>query len=492
MANILHLFELVKSLSKSEKRYFKMSARLQQGDKVFMNLFDIIDNEKKGRDNIKHKLKKSFPKAAFEPACAHLYKAIMRSLKSFTAEKSSENKLLNIISDVRILFDKGMLKLCFAELERGKKLALKHEKYFLFLQMARTELQYITTLEFSHINESGLITRQEKITDILYSELFINKHSSLFEILYHRYHHQGVMRSDLEIEKLNDLVLEEFQVNANERYHSCQSDKLHLHFQSLYFMMTGNPEQSLKEFYQLDKLFEANASRWEDEPVYYIYLLHGITISLRWMKKYEDMQYFINRLKKIKAVAPSLEVLAQHIIYQHELEIALDLGKFNEGLLLIHEYEKQIMNVHQAPSNVFATTQLQISLIYFGLNDFRKSLHYINSALKMGEAFISHQVYGLCRLLSLIIHIELNNDDHLIYAIRSTERKFKTEKKLYQVEKLTIDFARKWTHVKATNKKEILINYHDELLKLKENRYENQFLKSFNFVAWAESKIKGV
>lgn len=491
MANILHLFGLIKSLSKSEKRYFKMSARLQEGDKVFMNLFNIIDNEKKRVDNVKLALKKSFPKAAFEPACTHLYKAIMRSLKSFTAEKTIESKLLNIISDVRILFDKGILKLCFAELERGKKLAIKHEKYFLFLQLARTELQYITTLEFSHINEADLIKRQEKITDILYSELFINKHSSLFEILYHRYHDQGVMRSDQEIEKLNDLVLEEFQVNANERYHSFQSDKLHLHFQALYFMMTGNPEQSLKEFYQLNKLFEENASRWEDEPVYYIYLLHGITTSLRWMKKYEDMQFFINKLKKIKTVAPSLEILLQHLIYQHELAIALDLGKFNEGLLLIHEYEKQIINAPQPPSNVFATTQLQISLIYFAIHDFRKALLYINNALQIGGAVISHQVYGSCRLISLIIHIELKNDDHLIYSIRSTERKFKTEKKLYQVEKLTIDFARKWINAKI-NKKEILFIYYNELLKLTENRYENQFLKSFNFVGWAESKLKGI
>ena len=56
-----------------------------------MNLFNIIDNEKKRVDNVKLALKKSFPNAAFEPACTHLYKAIMRSLKSFAAEKSIES-----------------------------------------------------------------------------------------------------------------------------------------------------------------------------------------------------------------------------------------------------------------------------------------------------------------------------------------------------------------------------------------------------------------
>lgn len=492
MAQISHLFSLVKSLSKSEKRYFKMFAKFQEGNKVFMTLFDIIDREKLGAEEVKGKLSRKFPKAVFEAASKHLYKALMRSLKNFEADKSIESKLMNLISDVRILFDKGILTLCFSEIERGKRLALKHEKYFLYLQLARTELLYLTALEFPHIDETDLVRKQEKINDILYFELFINKHSSLYEILFHRYVHQGVTRSAEQIEKLNDLLLEEFQINANQRYSSFQSDKLHLHFQSTYFMMTGNPEQSLQEFYQLNKLFEENTTRWNDEPVYYIYLLHGILTSLRWMSKYEDMQFFIERLKNIKASAQRQEVFIRHLICQHELSIVMDQGKFSEALPLIHEYEKYVMKAHQAPPNVFATTHLQISLIYVGINDFHKALQSINKALAVGEAYISYQVYGLCRLISLIIHVELSNDDYLIYSIRSVERKFKTEKKLYRIEKLTIDFVRKWIYRTPGNSTEILNSYYDELLKLREDKYESQFLKSFNFMDWAEAKIKRI
>lgn len=414
----------------------------------------------------------------------------MRSLKSFDAEKSIENKLMSLISDVRILFNKGILPLCFSEIDRGKKLALKHENFFLFLQLARLELQYLTALEFPLVNEAELIRKQEKINDILYYELFINKHSSLYELLSHRYIHQGVTRSENEIERLNDLVLEEFQVNANQHYGSFESDKLHLHFQSTYFMMTGNPEQSLQEFYQLNKLFEANAFRWNDDPVYYIYLIHGILTSLRWMEKYEDMRFFINRLDEIKPNARSHEIFIRHLVLQHQLAIVIDQRKFGEGIPLIDEYETSLTRTQQAPPNVFATTHFQISVLYFGLRELHKSLTHINKALDVGAPFISYQVYGLCRLVSLIIHVELKNEEHLTYAIRSAERKFKAEKKFYKVEKFTIDFVRKWVRRTPKNSMEILRTYRDELLKLKDDRFESQFLKQFGFLSWVEGKIE--
>jgi len=37
------LFDLIKSLSKSEKRFFKLSSSLQTGDKNYLKIFDAID-----------------------------------------------------------------------------------------------------------------------------------------------------------------------------------------------------------------------------------------------------------------------------------------------------------------------------------------------------------------------------------------------------------------------------------------------------------------
>ena len=39
------LFHLIKSLNKSEKRYFKLSVSIQQGEKNYLRLFDVIDKQ---------------------------------------------------------------------------------------------------------------------------------------------------------------------------------------------------------------------------------------------------------------------------------------------------------------------------------------------------------------------------------------------------------------------------------------------------------------
>lgn len=48
MPQITYLYALIKSMSKTEKRYFKMTTRFKEGDKVFMALFDIMDSAQSG------------------------------------------------------------------------------------------------------------------------------------------------------------------------------------------------------------------------------------------------------------------------------------------------------------------------------------------------------------------------------------------------------------------------------------------------------------
>src|SRR5690554_5927969 len=109
MSKLEHLTTLVKSLSKSEKRYFKWSYPWKPGDKIYGDLYEIIE---KGNDSAKHlkdRLKEAYPNAILEPAYKHLYKMLMRSLRNYEAEKSVENKLINLLGDVKILFNKGKI-----------------------------------------------------------------------------------------------------------------------------------------------------------------------------------------------------------------------------------------------------------------------------------------------------------------------------------------------------------------------------------------------
>ncbi|PSR55973.1 hypothetical protein AHMF7605_21965 [Adhaeribacter arboris] len=488
MSSFTALQALVHSLSKAEKRYFKLFCDLQTGNKIYFCLYQLLEKKEYGPEEITTIMSKKYPEAVIETARKHLYRMLMKSLRSFESDKAIENRLMQRIQDIKILFNKGLLELCFGELERAMELALKYEKFSYYLILARLELQYLTLLEFPDTDENALITKQEKINQVLHQEQWINRHFTLDEVLLHRYLHNGPVRSQLEINKLNDLLLEEFQVISNKHHHSILSKKLHLHFQSTYFLMTGNHPESLHLFKQLLVLFQAHQHLLLDSPLYYIYLINGILTDLRSMRQHREMPYFIDCLRRIEPASESLALFIQHLLYLHQIILALDLGNYAQGEILIQTYKKEILNkVKVIPPNADATIHLAMALIYFGLHQFPTALHHVNYVLHQSSKYISHQVYSLCRILRLIIQVELKNDDYLYYELRSVERKLKAEEKLFKTEKLTIQFLKKW--IASNRAPKHLELFFRNVKEIMQDPYENQLLTWFDFISWTEAKL---
>ncbi len=489
MSKLEHLTTLIKSLSKSEKRYFKWSYPWKPGDKIYGDLYEIID---KGNDTAKHlkdRLKEAYPNAILEPAYKHLYKMLMRSLRNYEAEKSVENKLINLLGDVKILFNKGIFELCFSEIEKAKKLALRHEKFAYYLLFARMELQYLTNLEFPGTDEASLLEKQKKIADYLNHELFISRHSSLYEILTFRYHKQGSARSDKEKARLNDLLLNEHQIISTRKLNSFESDKIHLHFQAMYFLMAGNPDPSLKIFKELNQLYIEQKSLWADSPVYYVYLLHGILTDLHLMKRDNDMPYFLNELQQVQSNSESLHLLKQHLNYYHHIGLLIEKGDMQMALDLSVEYEKLFLSKKTVlPPNTSAAMHFRLAVVYFILQDYSKSLQLVNEILNSSGPFISSQQYVLGRLVNLLIHLELENEDYLFYEIKSVTRKLKSSKKLFMLEQITLKFLNRW--LSANERTKALQYYAEALEELEENDYENQLLRQFPFLKWAKSHLQ--
>lgn len=487
MAHSDDLISLVQSLTKSEKRYFKLYASRKHGSKAYLGLFELLESPIDSTE-IKTKFDQIFKRSSYDSSRKHLYKVIMRCLRNYENEKSIDQTLLNLITDAKILLNKGLNQLGLSEIDRGKRIALKHEKYFLFLILARMELQHLTLIEFPDLDENSLIEKQEKINAVLYDELIVNKYSSLCELLLHRYIHKGVIRSEEEQKKLNDLVLEEFQVNANQRFHNFQTEKLHLHFQSTYFLITGDAKQSLEEFQRLNALIDDHPIQREEDPLYYIYLLNGILLNLRTLGDFEGSRFFISRLKTFEVSASGIQNVTKHLVFQHEASLLIDQGKFSEGLAYLDEFQKQSMFKSYVPANLMASTHLTCAVLFFGNGNFKQALFYVNAALDLPERYISKYVYVVCRIVVLIIHLELKNDDLLSYSIKSFERKLKLGNLLFRTERVAIVFLKKWIAATDNTRRQLLIKFEEQLVVFLNDKYEQQVLKSFDLISWAQAR----
>lgn len=481
MYSIEHLFSLVKSMSKSEKRYFRLTTDLQQGEKGYLSLFDILDSSAAFDSALQAKLKKAFPGSSIEPARKHLYHVMIKSLRQFNHDQDVESRLMTGLQDSRILYHKGLYALSLEQLIRVKRIALSHEKFMYFILAARQELQYLVRSQFGGISEDDLIEKQEALKRFLEQETSSIRHAMLYEILLFRYWKNGIVRSQGDVTQLNDLLLEEHQVLNTQSIQSFESQQLHLHFQSIYFTMISNPEGGLTVFRDLDMLFQRYPHLWESSPLYYVHLLGGILHDLRQMERYDEMPYYLDRLRSIDQHTTGLALIIKYLIFEYELQSLIDQKKVEEALALI-EVHRQDFDREIAQLNLQTRLQLQFVLTraWFVTGDYSKALKRINDILNQPSGYVYQPLYVLCRLMNLQINAMLENTEYLVHAIRSVERKLKAEPKLFDLEKLILSILKRWLKLKPVK------DLQRQLQELERNPFERRLIKELNLKEWID------
>src|SRR5262249_20899523 len=108
------LFQLIKSLSKSEKRNFKLLASLNDKEEksVFLKLFDAIEKQTRRQGKYDEKaIKEQFKKEVFikqlTAAKFHLLNLILKSLRNYYNNTSANEQANKLLLNLEILFKKG-------------------------------------------------------------------------------------------------------------------------------------------------------------------------------------------------------------------------------------------------------------------------------------------------------------------------------------------------------------------------------------------------
>ena len=143
------LFTLIKSLSKSEKRQFKLYVGRLGGnaDANFIALFNVLDkqtsyNEKLILQNTNIK------KQQLSNSKAHLYKQLLISLRLSPLHQNVRSLVREQIDFATILYNKGLYKQSLKLLDKSKNIAIENEENNLAYEIVELEKviesQYIT------------------------------------------------------------------------------------------------------------------------------------------------------------------------------------------------------------------------------------------------------------------------------------------------------------------------------------------------------------
>ena len=196
------LFQLVKSLTKAEKRNFTFySTRIQEADSLkYIQLFELMDKQKELNDHqILTKLK-GIDKVQYSNLKRHLYKQLMTSLRMIHIQKKTDIQVREYLDYVDILYGKGLYLQSLKILDKAKILADKSNNDLLYLAILETE----KNIESRHITRSGpdivpdLIAKSEEKIKIIDSTA---KLSNIRILLHSHYIKNGHVKNQDELEK---------------------------------------------------------------------------------------------------------------------------------------------------------------------------------------------------------------------------------------------------------------------------------------------------
>lgn len=198
------LFVLVKSLSKSEKRQFKLYVgRLGVNtDAKFLALFNLLDRLKKYDE--KAILESGIvKKAQLSNLKAHLYKQILVSLRLNPVNQTIRVQIREQLDFATILYQKGLYKQSLKILDKAKAVAIENEEKNIAYEIVELEkiieTQYITRSIPDRADELAVQAKELSAQNVITSKL-----SNLSLQLYGQMLKVGYVRSDDDFKRVKE------------------------------------------------------------------------------------------------------------------------------------------------------------------------------------------------------------------------------------------------------------------------------------------------
>jgi hypothetical protein len=133
----------------------------------------------------------------------------------------------------------------------------------------------------------------------------------------------------------------------------------------------------------------------------------------------------------------------------------------------------------------------KIACLYFGSGDYEKTIDYLNKIINW-KVDLRTDLQCYSRLLHLIAHYELGNEEILDHLIKSVYRFMAKMHNLSVVEEEIFRFIRKSFHLSVRNVKPELEKLLIKLKALQEDRFETRAFIYLDIISWIESKLDNI
>jgi tetratricopeptide (TPR) repeat protein len=417
------LHELVQSLTKSEKRFFKLQSSLQSGEKNYVRIFDLLERmEVYDEEYVKEHFKGEVFLKHLPSEKNHLFKLILKALRSFHGEHSTSNLIKQELKNVEILFYKGLYLECKKALKRAKRMATDHEFfYYLFeiISWQKTLLEedyengdFSESIDDLSREEEEVLVRLRNLTEY---QVLYGKVNAVFRL-------GGFTPSAVDEESIREM---KNSLLISDETHAQSSRARCIRLYSLGFcaIAQNEIEKANHHFEQLLALFDECAWLKDDKAKRYLRTLGQYLTCKILLKDRQAAKQLYGRLEELAELprfqSHDLHVFRTRMMKQLQIEMAL----FFDQSVNIEDLKSAIEEDSSYISKEFDMVfNYRLAMYEFANKNYQKAQKYVNYVINNAERDLRQDVYGHVRVLNVFIHLCLENHDLVDYALKSIIR----------------------------------------------------------------------
>lgn len=495
MKNPRDLHRIIKSLSKAEKRHFKMCVNsVHKNENNYTILFDAIDRQEEYNES---KLLRKLKQHPFSKQISRtkylLYEQILKVLRQLYSSRSEHAKLGALLNSAEVLFYKTLYQQAFEVLKRARKIAIANELYGLQQEIMEREKLLLPYLENHKTIKSAIskfLNSYERIAQLVKTE---NEYKALhtkvrlyYDTLLNFYKtsqvdalFNEVMQHRLMLEKSNAITFlsqvlfyEIHFLNANARLNFSQAN---FFGEEMYSLWEAKP--AMKNVFR-----DTFIRQLRDYTFCKISSDHSQNEILQLLDEWKSIKPF----SKEEEGTFSFEIDRIHFLLQLVNQSYSEVETIS---FLTDEYH--LGNLQKLPPFQQVKILYHIAVYHFKKKDYAKVIRQVKQIEEIAGSKLRPHILKYVKLMELIVRYELEDEEIEDRDILRITRHLKSFGKIGRVEEMLLSSIKKLINLPSLDEPPMILRELQELLETK-NKRNNSNIETINnqiIKVWVKEKL---
>ncbi|MDD3108002.1 MAG: hypothetical protein PHV49_02170 [Alistipes sp.] len=491
------VYDLIQSMSKAEKRNFKLYATRLSGNQEakFVTLFDCMDAMEE-YDEAKILQRCPIKKEQLPNMKAHLYKQILVSIRLLDVQRTVPMQLREQIDFARILYDKGLFKQSLKILEKAKEQALFYEQYTQAIEIIEFQKRQ-GTLNISRSIGGRSETGSRQVEELCDKIRNLNQLSNVGSQLYGLYLQLGYARTQKDL----DMIVQVFGPTLAKYNEASLSfvEQVQLYQAQVWYNYIRHDMLTCYKYVchwivLFDRVPHMQEVMYDSYLRGYSRLLDGLFLLRSYRRFIQKLHLFEEKCESIGKINDNARMISLQILYVNRINRHFWEGTFAEGIRMVPQVEEytqryaEHLDIHHR-----MVLYYKIACLYFGNANYRKCMEYLNRIICARDPRMRRDLQCYARILNLIASYEAGMDYNLDYQVRAVYLFLVKMNDMQQVQQEIMSFLKRLhTTLYATRMKEELHQLYERIKPLEHHPYERRTFYYLDLLSWLESKIKGI